>query len=360
MSGERTEAATPRRQQQLRSEGRAPRSQDLVAAGSLLLGFVVLRMTAQQLATNVGGLMTLDFSNLASVSRTASATDDVWAGAVLGNAGHAAVLAAAPILLALPLLSIVLGLAQGPVFAPKAIWRGFGALNPLSGFKRMLSVRSLVDLGRSFGKLLLVGWTTFMAFKQSYDQLPHILGSSDARVIAGSLADAASGVATAGAEALLVLAIADYGYQRWSFIRDSRMTKEEVKEEHKQQEGNPLVRAQMRARARRLAARRRQMEAVPTATVVVTNPTHFAVALKYDATMRSPQVVAKGADLLAQKIKEIAAAAAVPIIENRPLARGLFQAVEVGDEIPVELYEAVAEVLAYIFKLRQRRARRTT
>jgi flagellar biosynthetic protein FlhB len=166
------------------------------------------------------------------------------------------------------------------------------------------------------------------------------------------------GVAMPAAEVLLVLAIADYAYQRWNFTRSARMTKQEVKEEHKQQEGDPFVKGQIRARQRKMASTRRQLQDVPNATVVVTNPTHFAVALQYDRTLLSPKVVAKGADLLAQRIKQVATEAGVPIVENKPLARGLYGAVEVGEDIPIELYQAVAEVLAYVFSLKNRRRRR--
>jgi flagellar biosynthetic protein FlhB len=153
------------------------------------------------------------------------------------------------------------------------------------------------------------------------------------------------------------VAIVDYGYQRWSFARGARMSKQDVKEENKQSEGDPLIKGQIRARQRKMALARRQMDDVPGATVVVTNPTHIAVALKYERGMQSPRVVAMGADLLAQRIKKIAAEAGVPCVENVPLARGLYRSVQVGDEIPVELYQAVAEVLAYVYSLRARRRR---
>jgi flagellar biosynthetic protein FlhB len=159
------------------------------------------------------------------------------------------------------------------------------------------------------------------------------------------------------AEVLLVLAIADYAYQRWTFNKSSRMSKQEVKEENKQQEGDPMLKGQMRAKQRAMSKQRRQLEDVPNATVVVTNPTHFAVALQYDRGMTSPKVVAVGADLIAQRIKKIAAAAGVPLVENVALARGLYKAVQVGDDIPVELYQAVAEVLAYVYNLKTRRRR---
>jgi flagellar biosynthetic protein FlhB len=153
------------------------------------------------------------------------------------------------------------------------------------------------------------------------------------------------------AEVLLVLAIADYAYQRWTFSKSSRMSKQEVKEENKQQEGDPMLKGQMRAKQRQMSKQRRQLEDVPSATVVVTNPTHFAVALKYDGAKPAPEVVAKGQDLVALKIRELAADHRVPVVENPPLARSLHASVEVGSQVPEELYEAVAQVLAYVYRV---------
>ncbi len=141
------------------------------------------------------------------------------------------------------------------------------------------------------------------------------------------------------------------------FSKNARMSKQEIKEEHKQQDGDPMLKGQIRAKQRKMAMARRQMDDVPQATVIVTNPTHIAVALKYDRGMASPKVLAMGADLLAQRIKKIAAEAGVPMVENVPLARGLYKSVEVGDEIPLELYQAVAEVLAYVYSLKKKRRR---
>jgi flagellar biosynthetic protein FlhB len=203
----------------------------------------------------------------------------------------------------------------------------------------------------------LVGLLTWRGLLETATKLPQIDGSTDPRAMAAFMGQAILDVGLPAAEVLLVLAIADYAYQRWSFSKSSRMSKQEVKEENKQQEGDPMLKGQMRAKQRQMSKQRRQLEDVPNATVVVTNPTHFAVALRYDRGMTSPKVVAVGADLIAQRIKKIAAGAGVPLVENVALARGLYKAVQVGDEIPVELYQAVAEVLAYVYNLKTRRRR---
>ncbi len=218
-------------------------------------------------------------------------------------------------------------------------------------------MQSLVGLGRSLAKVGLVGVLTWRALQDTAAQLPTVDGSTDPHVMAGFIAQAILNVGLPAAEVLMVLAVMDYAYQRWMFSKNARMSKQEIKEEHKQQDGDPMLKGQIRAKQRKMAMARRQMDDVPQATVIVTNPTHIAVALKYDRGMASPKVLAMGADLLAQRIKKIAAEAGVPMVENVPLARGLYKSVEVGDEIPLELYQAVAEVLAYVYSLKKRKRR---
>jgi flagellar biosynthetic protein FlhB len=283
--------------------------------------------------------------------------DLLWAEKALGNAGQTWLVSIAPLLLVLPVLGVGIGFAQGTVFSFKGMLR-FESLNPLAGFKRLFSLQALVGLGRSLAKVGMVGLMTWKGLNDTASQLPRIDGSTDPRAMAAFMAEAIMNVGLPAAEVLLVLAIADYAYQRWNFNRSARMTKQEVKEEHKQQEGDPMLKGQIRAKQRAMARQRRQMEDVPRATVVVTNPTHIAVALQYEPGMPSPKVLAIGADLIAEKIKKIAREAGVATVENVPLARGLYGSVQVGDEIPVELYQAVAEVLAYVYNLKKRRRRR--
>jgi flagellar biosynthetic protein FlhB len=353
VSGERTEAATPRKLQQLRSEGQAPRSAELGSAIGLLAGCILLQTTAAGAATRLQSLLTGSFAELGTVGRAQDA-DLLWAQQVLGNAGEAWLLSVAPLLVVLPVLGLGIGFAQGNVFSFKAMFHP-STLNPIGGFKRMFSMQSLMSLGRSLAKVGLVALFTWRGLQETFTKLALIQGVTDPRAMAAFLGQAMLDVALPAAEVLIVLAIADYAYQRWSFARMARMSKDEVKQEHKQQEGDPLVKGMIRARQRKMASTKRQLQDVPSATVVVTNPTHIAVALRYDRGMASPTVVAKGADLIAQKIKDVAREAGVPLVENVPLARGLFKAVEVGDDIPVELYQAVAEVLAYVFSLKRRR-----
>jgi flagellar biosynthetic protein FlhB len=353
VSGERTEAATPRRLQQLRGEGRAPRSPELGAAIGLLAGCVILQATAASVSGRLQGLITGSLAGLSSTGRAQDA-DVLWAQQAFANAGQAWLLSVAPLLLVLPALGIGVGFAQGTVFSFKAMLH-LSTLNPLTGFKRLLSLQALIGLGRSLAKVSLVGLMTWKGLQDTASRLPTIDGSTDPRAMAAFLAEAMLNVGLPAAEVLLVLAVADYAYQRWTFARSARMTKQEVKEEYKQQEGDPLIKSQLRSRQRKMAQARRQLQDVPKATVVVTNPTHIAVALQYDRGMASPKVLAMGADLVAERIKQVAREAGVPLVENVPLARGLYKSVQVGDAIPVELYQAVAEVLAYVYSLKKSR-----
>lgn len=227
-------------------------------------------------------------------------------------------------------------------------------LNPVSGFKKIVSIRGVAELIKSLMKLGIIGFVAYLVsqdFVQDIVSLPS-LATSEAIAKTGYMAFLL--VLWIGL-VLLALAVADYAFQKWQFMRDQRMTKQEVKDEMKDVEGNPLIRSR-RQSLQRDRARQRMMQTVPKADVVITNPTHLAVALKYDPEAgAAPTVLAKGAGFVAERIKDIARHAGVPIVENKSLARGLFKLVGVGKEIPNNLYKAVAEVLAYVYRLKQDR-----
>ena len=355
MSGERTEAATPKRLADLRSQGRSPRSQELGSTIGLLVGCIILQNAAVGAAGRLQGLAAGTFSDVARVGKSPD-VDLLWAQQVLGQAGATWFYSVLPVLLVLPALGVGLGFAQGVTFNVKAMFH-FSTLNPMSGVKRLFSMQALMNLGRSLAKVALVGLMTWRGLQNTLERFPMIDGSTDPRAMAAFLGQAIIDVGLPAAEVLLIVAVADYAYQRWSFNRSARMSKQDVKEEHKQAEGDPIIKGQMRAKQRAMARQRRQLQDVPNATVVVTNPTHIAVALQYEVGMPSPKVLAVGADLIAERIKQAAREAGVPCVENVPLARGLFKSVQVGDEIPVELYQAVAEVLAYVYSLKNKRRR---
>ncbi|MBP2311838.1 flagellar biosynthesis protein FlhB [Azospirillum soli] len=237
------------------------------------------------------------------------------------------------------------------LIAPK-----FEKLNPLPGLKNMFTVEKLVELGKSLAKLAVVGVVAYMALQPMMTGIEHFIGI-DMMLLVREM-DSLTFRLLAGVLAILtVIAAADLFWQRHSYNKKMKMTKQEVKDEHKQAEGDPHVKGRIR-QLRFERARKRMMAAVPSADVVVTNPTHFAVALKYDSqTMGAPMVVAKGADQIAFKIREIAEANDVPVMENPPLARALYATCDIDEEVPSEHYRAVAEVITYVFKLKGRSAR---
>jgi flagellar biosynthesis protein FlhB len=238
------------------------------------------------------------------------------------------------------------------LWASKKVGFDFKRLNPIDGFKRIFSSQGLIEFGRALLKLVVIGYVVYT----------YLRDQSNAILQTGTM-DLASGVASWVSMSInmiikvgsiyTVLAVADYAFQRWRFMRQLRMTKEEIKEEFKRSEGDPFLRGRIRAQQRKIA-RSRMMSNVHKAKVVITNPTHFAVALDYEATsMRAPRVLAKGAFHVAQRIVDLARENNIPVVQNVPLARALYKAVEVDHEIPPEMYLAVAEVLAYVYKIRK-------
>jgi flagellar biosynthetic protein FlhB len=347
MAGERSEAATPRRLQELRARGQVVKSNDLNTALGLLGGFLVIQQFG---GGGAGRLREFLASNLRDLAR-ADLTE-----AKLGELGRSSLdvylVVLGPLLVAIPLIGLVANVGQsGLVLSGRALLPDGQRINPLAGLRRFFAARSLVELLKTAFKAGLIGVVVVRTLLDSVPTLLSLAGPS----VPASLAAFAGTTLRLGLTAtvaLLGLAALDYGYQRWEFRRGAQMTKDELREELRQAEGSPQVRARIRQRQRKLTTGR-MMHAVPTATVVVTNPTHLAVALAYDSgRMAAPQVVAKGSGLVAEQIKRIAREHEVPVIENKPLAQALFRTVEIGMTIPVELFQAVAELLAYIYSLR--------
>lgn len=352
--GERTEAATPRRRSEARRKGQVPRSPDLTST-LVFLGLLLAvrnfggesgRAIKTYMDTVLGHMIAGDFS-AQLVMQLGREVVVVLARAV------------GPILAVAMALGIVVNVAQtnGPVFAAEAMTPDFSRVNPAKGFQRFFSSRAFVDLAKSLFKIGFIGFIAFATIRDSYPQLimtARMELTSALGLIGGILFTMAVRVVTG----MLVLSAIDYFYQRWQHEKQLRMSKEEIKQENKQTEGDPQWKSRIRARQRAIA-RKRMMADVPKADVVITNPTHFAVALRYDPEkMSAPIVVAKGQDLIAKRIREIAQENDVPIIENPPLARTLFKHADIGREIPADLYEAVAEVLAFVYQINQRRGAR--
>jgi flagellar biosynthetic protein FlhB len=223
-------------------------------------------------------------------------------------------------------------------------------LNPISGLKKLVSLKSLVELVKSIVKLLIISGIAYVVLNRYLDQIPGLMQLSVGNII-GFIGQVSFQMCFYTCMVLFLMAVLDYAYTKWQHQHDLKMTKQEVKDEYKQREGDPSVKARIRSVQREMA-RKRMMEAVPEATVVITNPTHLAIAIKYEEGMPAPIVVAKGAGFVAQKIKAIATDNDIPLVENKPLARTMFKSTEVGDFIPADLYRAVAEILAYVYRLK--------
>lgn len=350
-SGEKTEDATPRRQEEAREKGQVPFSQEIVAALSLSMALVLYFSLSGTVMEILGSELR---GSLAQLGKLGTGEFDIPTAAKLmrgsGNNGLEAIL-----LFAVPLLGLTLLVGYGQVgfrISPKALEWSLSKLNPVKGIGRLFSMRTVVRTGLSTLKLVFIGLAIFLT---SYSQLGVIAGI-DGTDVGPTLVIATNiflRAVIAGLIAIFVLGLIDFAFQRWQHGKDLRMTKQEVREEHKNMEGDPHVKARIRQVQREMAGRR-MMEDVPDATVVVTNPTHYAVALKYERDRvdgSAPRVVAKGVDFTAQRIKEVARENDVVCFENVPLARALHARCEIGDFIPEELFEAVASVLAYVYRV---------
>jgi flagellar biosynthetic protein FlhB len=344
---EKTESATPKRVEEARKRGEIPRSRDLSAAAVLMMGGVGLSFLGEQIAGDMFGMMQRSLS----LSRD-EALDSTHMLPALSGAAADALMACVPVLglvmLAAVLAPLVLG---GWSFSTEALMPKFSRMNPLEGVKRMFSSRSIMELLKALGKFGIVAVVAVYVLRRDTPTLLALGREPTALAIAHALQLSGQGLISVSAGLLLIAGI-DVPYQLWQYAKQLKMTREEVRREMKESEGSPEVKSRIR-QVQQQMARQRMMQDVPKADVIVTNPTHFAVALRYDdQRMRAPVVVAKGADVIAARIREIGAEHSVPIFEAPPLARMLYRNVDIGSEVPATLYVAVAQVLSYIFQLR--------
>jgi flagellar biosynthetic protein FlhB len=349
---ERTERATPKRLEEARKKGQVPRSSELSMAAVCIAAATAIYSLGRMATGQFADFMhdTLSLSPAQAMSE-----DAIWPAMM--NAGSRALWMIMPILGATFVAALAAPLAIGGWnLSGQALVPQFGRLSPAKGLGRMFSARGLVELCKGIAKVCVVGIIAWVLLKGLAPQLMSLSSEPVNAAIghAGSLAAYSLLVLVCG---LAVIAAVDVPFQLWQHAKDLKMTREEVRQEYKESEGSPETRGRIRE-AQRALARGRMLQEVPTADVVVTNPTHFAVALRYDESkMRAPIVVAKGTDLLALKIREIAGENGVAIVEAPPLARALHKSVDIGREVPAALYVAVAQVLTYVFQLRAARER---
>jgi flagellar biosynthesis protein FlhB len=347
---EKTEQPTPKRQEEARKKGQIVRSTELSAAAVILAVGGGLHFLGGYMGSRLNGLM---MSSL-SLTRDQSVDESLMLSTVTVEATHA-LIACAPIFVLTVVVSLLAPMLLGGWnLSFEALVPDFTRLNPLNGFGRMFSANSAVNLLKAFAKFLFLGVVAVVVLKQKSGELMG-LGTEPTRVAIAHATSLTGYAFLMLATTYGLIAAIDVPWQLFQHNKQLRMTREEVKEEMKESEGSPEVKGRVRQMQRELS-RRRMMQEVPKADVIVTNPTHFAVALKYDEKrMSAPIVVAKGADLVAARIREVATENLVPIFEAPPLARALFRSVEIGGEIPATLYVAVAQILTYIYQLKTAR-----
>ena len=342
---EKTEPASPRRLEQAREEGQVPQSRELSAFFVLMAGAGTLWVAGSWLAQRIGGAV----SRGLTFDRDEAFDTAALPALLLHQAGEA--LATLGPLLLIMVAAALAGpfMLGGLNFSSKALTPDWTRLDPLKGFGRMLSMQSLGELVKGILKELLVGSVVVWVVLHEKDHIFALMGQPlEAGLQSMGRTILFSTLVIVGSMALIVAA--DVPFQLWQYYSKLRMSKEEVRKEMKELEGDPQLKARIRSQQREMA-RRRMMAAVPKAQVVVTNPTHFAVALAYDEKMPAPRVVAKGRGIIAQRIREIAQEHGVPLLEAPPLARALYAHTEIDDVIPAALYRAVAEVMAYVYQL---------
>jgi flagellar biosynthetic protein FlhB len=350
--GEKTEEPTSKKLSDARKEGQVAKSKEISTAFELLAAFLVLYLWMEHLGTYLVGNMYDLYSQIPDYIRMYDGNiPEKTINVIFVRAMIRILIMICPFLIVGFIVAFLANLLQvkwKPTTKPMK--PKFSKLNPVSGVKRLFSVNSLVELLKSFLKLGLIGYVVYSYLKKNMPDIYLFYDLSVNQCIAqlGSL------VINLGLRIsiwYMLIAILDFVYQKVKFKKDMKMTKQEVKDEYKNQEGDPQIKGKQRQRMQE-ASRRRMMQQLPQADVVITNPTHFAVAIKYDPELYdAPFVVAKGADYLAQKIKEVARENHIEIVENKPLARMLYANVEVGNLVPPELYQAVAEVLAFVYHL---------
>ena len=343
---DKTEAPTSHRLQEAREEGQVVRSQELISAVVILTGAYLLRGPGKQLGLNFEGLVMETITTLPTVDITVESLREMFfmfGMKILPSVGL--------IMFGLLLAGTAVTLGQTEfLWAGKKIGFDFKRLNPLEGFKRIFSTHGLIELLRSLLKLSWVTWIAYSFLRSRFFELVSYTQFDMGTAVSSFLEVSISLVIRVGSM-YLVLAVADYAYQRWDLYKNLRMSKDDIKQEQKRSEGDPLLKSRIRNMQRRMA-RGRMMANVSKANVVITNPTHLAVAIEYHEGMKAPRVLAKGPYHVAQKIIQIAKENNIPIVQNIPVARAIYKTIDIGQEISSDLYLAMAEILAYVYKLR--------
>jgi len=348
---DKTEQATPKKKEDARKKGQVAKSKEVSSVAILAAGVIYMYFNAGNLTEKLGGNLRQTFSSIPRI-----ASGDLGLAAYISSAIQGFLVMMLPILILLVVVSLAANLLQtGFIMTVEPLTPELSKIDPIKGFGKLFSKRSFAELLKSILKIIIVGWAAFSVLKNDYSQLIPLMYQDNFQIMA-MLGHISLKVLTRCCYVILVLAVLDYVFQKWEFEQNLKMTKQEVKDEFKQSEGDPMIKSRIRSIQREMA-RRRMMKEVPKADVVITNPTHFAVALVYKPgeKMTAPKIIAKGADRIALKIKELAKEHNIPIVENKPLAQNLYK-LELGQEVPPEFYQAVAEILAYVYGLKKKKA----
>lgn len=348
-AGEKTEKATPKKRQDVRKKGQTAKSQDINTAVILLFVFAVLIFLGPSIIQNFLNIFLMTFEKYFLMDLTENSLETIAIETFLQL-----LKIIAPIFLVAIIAALIANYIQvGVLFTGEPLKMKLEKLDPIKGFKRIFSLRAIVELVKSILKVSIIGVIGFVFLQNNLPEILNLITSTPANSLA-AVASVAGKMGLYMGGALLFIAILDYMYQKYDFEKNIRMSKQDIKDEHKNIEGDPLIKSRIKQRQREIATRR-MMEEVPKADVVITNPTHYAVALKYDESKAdAPIVVAKGVDFIAQKIKLIAKENDVVTVENRPLARSLYAETEIGQEIPEQFFKAVAEILAYVYRVQKK------
>ncbi|WP_159884370.1 flagellar biosynthesis protein FlhB [Paenibacillus puerhi] len=346
-AGEKTEPATPKKKQDARKKGQVAKSMELPAAFILFFSFLSFFVFGGFMKTHLVGMFKSIYVDFLLLNVT---VDNIMV--LFEKLAFQILLIVGPIFLISVIIAIAGNYMQiGFLVTGDPLMMKFKKINPLEGAKKLFSMRAVVDFLKSMLKMSIIGYmvySTLMGEREHILQLAHL-------PLEEILSFTASLTLMLGVKigaVLIILAVFDYMYQKYEYEKGLKMSKQDIKDEYKKSEGDPLIKGKIREKQRRMALQR-MMQDVPKADVVITNPTHFAVALQYDGSkMQAPTVIAKGSDYIALKIKQAAKEHGVTTIENKPLARALYAQVDIGEAIPADLFQAVAEVLAYVYKLK--------
>lgn len=343
---ERTEEATEARREEFRKRGQVAMTRELSTAVFFLISAGLIYVLGKFFLQNINEVFTQSMGG-----EFIQKIREGHVSEVLGSIGYKIIILTAPLFFISMIIGVVSQVLQtGFLQVEDALTPNFNKLNPLNSLGRIFSLKGVIELLKSTLKLTVIAFIIYSLLKSEIRQIPYLSGFSVEQLLSyvgGIVYKLLIGTGTF----MLVLAVADYFFQKWQLEKEMMMTKQEIKEEHKSRDGDPLIKARIR-KVQKEIANRKMMTEVPKADVIITNPTHIAVAIRYSDKLPAPQMIAKGADFMAEKIKEIARENQIPIIENKPLARTIFKTMKVGQVIPRELFVAVAEVLSYVYRLR--------